>query len=251
MLIGSSSKQTPREAGDQNSVPWGMPVSIGLLVVTFFIVPALVVVLLRLAIPDFRLRLETQPNLTNALFFIGLFVTEAALVAAVVRYYGMNVKNSLRLHTPKIKELLMTIPAYLVYLVALLAILQVVSGFIPQELLDQDQSVAFTQPTSLFELALTFVSLVVLTPIIEEVIFRGFIFQGFKNSLGVVTAAIVSSLLFGLVHLQLNVGIDTFILGLTACWLFIKTNNLWPVIFLHAIKNGVAFVFLFVLGTGA
>ena len=43
--------------------------------------------------------------------------------------------------------------------------------------------------------------------------------------------------------------IDTFILSLVLCYLRVKTGSLWAGITLHALKNGIAFVALFVIGT--
>jgi membrane protease YdiL (CAAX protease family) len=41
--------------------------------------------------------------------------------------------------------------------------------------------------------------------------------------------------------------IDTFILSMVLVWLREQTGNLWAGIVLHAIKNGIAFVSLFIL----
>mgnify|MGYP003584885959 CR=1 FL=1 len=60
-------------------------------------------------------------------------------------------------------------------------------------------------------------------------------------------AAIVTSVLFGLVHMQWNVAIDTFLLSFALIYVFEKTNNLWAAIALHALKNGIAFIGIFIL----
>lgn len=97
---------------------------------------------------------------------------------------------------------------------------------------------------SVLAIALSFISLVIIAPIAEEIIFRGVLFAGFAKSWGVWPAAIASSLLFGLVHMQLNVIIVTALLGLLLCWLYYKTRSLWPAILMHSLKNLLAFLLL-------
>lgn len=58
-------------------------------------------------------------------------------------------------------------------------------------------------------------------------------------------AALVTSVLFGLVHMQWNVAIDTFLLSFALIYVFEKTGSLWAPIALHALKNGIAFVGIF------
>jgi membrane protease YdiL (CAAX protease family) len=41
--------------------------------------------------------------------------------------------------------------------------------------------------------------------------------------------------------------LDTFTLSLVLCYLRQKTDSLWPGIMLHALKNGLAFMSLFLI----
>jgi membrane protease YdiL (CAAX protease family) len=68
-----------------------------------------------------------------------------------------------------------------------------------------------------------------------------FIYQ--KNAK--IGGAIFVSMLFGMVHMQWNVAIDTFFLSLALVWLVESTGNLWSAIALHALKNFMAFIFVF------
>lgn len=120
--------------------------------------------------------------------------------------------------------------------------------------LDQEQEIGFERVVSNADMMLAFVSLVVVPPIVEEVLFRGFLFTGLRTKFGFATTALIVSLLFALPHaLASSEGflwvavIDTFVLSLVLCYLREKTGALWAAVALHAIKNGAAFVFLFVV----
>ena len=60
-------------------------------------------------------------------------------------------------------------------------------------------------------------------------------------------AALIVSIIFGALHGQWNVAIDTFILSMVACYLREATGTIWPGVVIHMTKNAVAFVLLFVV----
>jgi membrane protease YdiL (CAAX protease family) len=86
---------------------------------------------------------------------------------------------------------------------------------------------------------------------------RGFLYSSLKKAMPVGLAAVSVSLLFAAAHLPEGgaagplyiAAIDTFILSLVLVYLREKTGSLWASITLHALKNGIAFVALFVVAT--
>lgn len=110
----------------------------------------------------------------------------------------------------------------------------------------QTQDTGFTQIATQYEYILAFVSLVVVAPIAEEVLFRGYLFGKLRKYVPVWGSVLITSLLFALVHFQWNVSLDVFALSLVLCMLRVVSGSLWPSILLHMLKNGVAFYFLFV-----
>jgi membrane protease YdiL (CAAX protease family) len=85
---------------------------------------------------------------------------------------------------------------------------------------------------------------VLLPPIIEETIFRGFIFPAISTRTGVIWGAILSSLLFGAFHGQANVFVYTAILGLLLCFMYVRTKSIIPGMVLHMLNNFLAFYFM-------
>ncbi len=80
---------------------------------------------------------------------------------------------------------------------------------------------------------------VIAAPFAEEVFFRGFLFQGLRSKLGWNSAALLSSSIFALLHLQLAAMIPTFLLGYLFCFTFHKSNSIWPGIILHFLINSL------------
>ncbi|MCU0797749.1 MAG: CPBP family intramembrane metalloprotease [Akkermansiaceae bacterium] len=105
----------------------------------------------------------------------------------------------------------------------------------------------FPEPVSLsFEedgwwgLVYSVVSGVILAPVCEEIIYRGVLFAGLWKKLGFWGAALVSSLVFTIVHHYGVAGtVGVFLLGVGCCVLYRRTGSLKGPIFLHAVYNGL------------
>ena len=67
------------------------------------------------------------------------------------------------------------------------------------------------------------VQMIIMAPAAEELLFRGLLYQGLQNISGKVIAALVSSLLFGLLHGNLLQGVYAFIQGFKD-WYFSNTS---------------------------
>jgi membrane protease YdiL (CAAX protease family) len=81
---------------------------------------------------------------------------------------------------------------------------------------------------------------ILVAPFVEEIFFRGFLFQGLRQAYGWNKAALVSSAIFGVLHLQPVAFIPTFLLGYALAIIFNRSNSIWPGIILHALVNGLA-----------
>ncbi len=80
----------------------------------------------------------------------------------------------------------------------------------------------------------------VVAPIVEEIFFRGFIFAGLRPRHGWQRAAVISSVLFALIHLIPTAIIPIFILGYIFAYLYHRSNSIWPAILMHSATNALA-----------
>ena len=81
---------------------------------------------------------------------------------------------------------------------------------------------------------------VVFAPIVEEIFFRGFLFQGFRQRYGWIGGIVISSLIFAAAHFDLVAFIPMFMLGAVLAYIYQRSNSLWPGIILHVINNAFA-----------
>ncbi len=89
---------------------------------------------------------------------------------------------------------------------------------------------------------LLFFLAVILGPIFEEIIFRGYLFKILKIRLNNFYAIILNSIIFGIIHFELSAIIPAVILGISLSLIRLKTNNLIPSTIIHSLHNLFALI---------
>lgn len=84
------------------------------------------------------------------------------------------------------------------------------------------------------------IALAVITPVAEEIFFRGFVLRGFVNRWGVVPGIILSAVVFAGLHFQPSIILPVFITGLLLGYLYWHTGSIWPGVGVHAGQNLIA-----------
>lgn len=105
--------------------------------------------------------------------------------------------------------------------------------------------------SQLFELLDTpvwfFIVGAILAPLVEEIFFRGFLFQGFRARYGWVAGLLISSAIFAIAHLDPASLIPTFILGCLLAYLYQRSNSVWPGVILHMAVNTFGLISVYIL----
>ena len=141
------------------------------------------------------------------------------------------------------------------YIIALLSVLCAVPGlnllFNLVGIIDSSasyQAVAESQFSA--SLSVGLVCYGVITPLAEELIFRGIVYNELKKNYKLSIAMLISSLLFGLYHMNPVQGIYGFIMGLLMAYLYEYFGSfLWPVL-VHMLANSIAYMLSYTDITG-
>ncbi len=190
-------------------------------------------------------------------FLLILFVDAAVIL---ILWWLLRLRKSsfrdIGLKKPHGNDILYALAGFVAYFVLYVCIASVAKVIAPSLDLEQTQQVGFETAKEFSQLALVFASLVIIPPVVEEILFRGFLYKGLKSKWPKWVAALVTSLVFAVAHLQFGSGapllwvaaIDTFTLSLVLVYLREKTGSLGAPILLHMLKNGIAFTLLFIVG---
>ena len=97
----------------------------------------------------------------------------------------------------------------------------------------------------LFGAIMMVVNLLVIAPIAEEIALRGIVYTRVEKTTNAVTAIIISSILFGLMHLMAGgivLVIGAVLMALVFGYIFYKFQSLWVCIIAHAVANLPEFI---------
>ena len=78
--------------------------------------------------------------------------------------------------------------------------------------------------------------LAVIPPLVEELVFRGIFFGSYRKA-GMSGAAIMSGLIFGCFHLNINQGLYAFAIGIVFAYMVEATGSLWSSVIAHFAIN--------------
>lgn len=87
-----------------------------------------------------------------------------------------------------------------------------------------------------------FIVAAIIAPIVEEIVFRGFLFAGLAKRYHLGIAVGVSGGIFGGIHLQLFAFPILFLLGVLLALLYKQTGSLWAPILMHFCINAIAVI---------
>lgn len=169
--------------------------------------------------------------------------------------------------------------AFIIYVI-LAAILTNLFSLFPWFDPSQPQDTGFNLFLAGIDRVIVFFILVVVAPIAEEILFRGFIYGKIKQVLfqtktipenqpqknntskidlpqktkphrheivTIVIASLITSLAFALMHGQWNVAVNVFAMSIVLCALREITGTIYSGIILHMLKNAIAFILLYVM----
>ena len=172
----------------------------------------------------------------------GLIKTQLLLlllpVLLVLKISKTNFKETLSLQQTKFQNYLVVALAAIPIIIIVSIITQLINIIYPIQLsyIEAMEKIVSMKGLSLWK---TLLLIAVLPGICEEVLFRGFIINGFKKR-GFWSAIVITAALFGIIHLDMFRLIPVTIIGIWLGYLVLKTKSLYIPIFAHVANNALA-----------
>jgi uncharacterized protein len=111
------------------------------------------------------------------------------------------------------------------------------------EMQDQMKAMLNAIPPGFFNTALKFLAVAIIAPVIEEVLFRGYLQTAFTNLMNPHAAIWLAAFLFAMVHMQPMALPALMVLGAAFGYFYHRTGSLAMNIGLHILNNGLALAF--------
>ncbi|MBI5906905.1 CPBP family intramembrane metalloprotease [Candidatus Saccharibacteria bacterium] len=189
---------------------------------------------------------------STPLEFVYVLIAEAIAVSMVwlaLRGRGLGLASIGLGRAPAWKDIKKGLLGFGAFYVVLIIVVMVITALIPALNTDQKQDVGFQALNTSLDQVLAFVALVILPPLGEEVLVRGYLYSGLRSRLKFLPALLATSLIFGAAHLQFGDGapllwaaaLDTFLLSVVLVYLREKTGALYAGMLIHMLNNLIAF----------
>lgn len=177
--------------------------------------------------PFIMLIKDLNEGLSQTLFF-ALFCTTFIIVVAAINVKKRN--NILPYYTKNLDSL------WLAMLIV----------FVIQTLISQPAITLLNEKatTNTYD-SCTIIGSLIFAPILEETIFRGILLRGLLTRYSTPIAITLSTLLFALIHINMNQIIPAFLLGILFGLVFAKTHSFIFTAILHFEANAITWLFAF------
>ncbi|AIW88888.1 CAAX protease [Treponema sp. OMZ 838] len=90
----------------------------------------------------------------------------------------------------------------------------------------------------------TFFDFCILAPILEEVLMRGFLLNGFCTNYGKIVALLISATLFSILHFNIVQMVPSFICGIILGLLYFYTDSIFSCILAHIGYNTISYMMI-------
>ena len=177
----------------------------------------------------------------NFIFYVIFCGVIWALVHLMVRARGASWRTAFGFNAPRQMSALLTALGVTMIVFPIAVFLRWISADLMQRIGRQpapQQSVQMLQTTvALAPQIYLAIQAIVFAPITEELLFRGILYPSIKQQGYPKLALVITSVLFGGLHLNLMLFVPLTFLGLMLGWLYEKTDNLGASIFAHSLFN--------------
>ncbi len=174
--------------------------------------------------------------------FMNNFLSELIVLlptVAVVLYSGDKLSSVIPFKIIKLKSIFLTV-LYLMALFPLVSFVNYASMFFVENMVDSISNQVIDMPMGLMIL-----SMGVIGPFVEEVVFRGIILHSYERSGRIIGSIVLSSILFGMMHLNFNQFAYGTVMGIMFCLLVEATGSVFTSFLAHGVFNTIEVIIMY------
>ncbi|MBQ8878008.1 MAG: CPBP family intramembrane metalloprotease [Lachnospiraceae bacterium] len=185
------------------------------------------------------------PQIADNLVLINLICEATILLPGLVFVFASGEKFSEFMGFHKIKPgTLFALIPFTMFTTPFITLLNLITQFFTE-----NAAVNMMTDYNMAEMSLgqMFFSIAVFAPFCEELTCRGVYYRGYKKGIRAFWAMIVSSLLFGLMHMNINQAVYAFGMGILAVLLVEATGSIWSSVIYHGLVNGSQVILMYLM----
>ncbi len=186
-----------------------------------------------------------QIRITPLVLIAGMItqIVPAVMVIVLLLFRGTNFSEFFGLRWKHAMYLIVIAPLGVILAYAFVISLNVLGydawlhGYFGEDSKIQETVRVYQETSAITIRGMLAVSVVLIAPVVEEIVFRGYIYTATKRFTDRFFAAIFTSLLFGIVHFNINALLPLVFLALILTLAYELTGSLWAPISIHTLFN--------------
>lgn len=223
-----------REVGQKENGTFNIVVSVFAAVLLYYVIHNTAVILGLSVLEFMKSNLSLNDVNVSGLLYMETFIKMAGMALgglAVLPYYKKE-KSLINKKSLSIQEMAVLVIMGGILSVGINFVFSAI-GFTGSS--EQYQQVAEVQFALPLWLAVLFYG--ILSPVVEELVFRGIVYNGLSRNMTKALSILGSALLFGAFHGNVVQMIYAGIMGVLLAWIYQKYQNLWAPILFHGAAN--------------
>ncbi|MDD3642876.1 MAG: type II CAAX endopeptidase family protein [Candidatus Krumholzibacteria bacterium] len=182
----------------------------------------------------------------SGLLYLGGRVTLSVILPALIGYllplrvltarYGLSLAGEMRLGRPVAATAALVLAASVAVIYPFDSVAWLFERWRPADS-DYISILLAFKPKGILHFIVMALGMAVLTPVGEELLFRGLVQQTFRRNMGAATAIALSGTIFAVAHGTLFLMPAVALLGVMIAWVYHRTQNLIYAILIHAVFN--------------
>ena len=175
---------------------------------------------------------KTEIYVTSIIAIIIFFVFNELLFLIALIYFGIYFREEKKLF--KTDKIIKSIISFTLFIPLLFLISFIIQYVLPEY---KQQEIVLNFKSTLIEDKGILLHVLIFAPIVEEVIFRGFIYRILKSKLPIIFSMIISSTLFALIHYNVLSYILLFVLSIFLTYIYERNGSIICPIIIHSLFN--------------
>ncbi|MDG1357300.1 MAG: CPBP family intramembrane metalloprotease [Akkermansiaceae bacterium] len=192
-----------------------------------------------------------QVHITPIILAVGIIVqlVPPMLVAVMIRARGVRIRDFLGLDWKHARYLWVITPGGVILAYMFLFFIEYhgYSGWLEEQFGSdaklQETVKTYQEANAIAVRIMIAISAILIAPVAEEIVFRGYIYTTTKRFSGRLFATLLSSLLFGIVHFNITALIPLIFLAIVLALAYELSGSLWAPISIHALFNASQILF--------
>jgi membrane protease YdiL (CAAX protease family) len=150
----------------------------------------------------------------------------------VLMYFGIYFQDEKKLL--KVNKLKESVVSFILFIPLLFLISFIIQNILPEY---KQQEIVLNFKSNLLKDKALLLHVLIIAPVVEEIIFRGYIYRILKTKIPIIFAIIISSTLFSLIHYNVLSFILLFVLSIFLTYIYERNGSIMCPIIIHSLFN--------------